>query len=891
MGFLLLVMVSLAAELVSNDQPILVRYQGQFYTPMWAEYPETTFGGDFPTPTDYLDPFIRQQLAQPGNWAIYAPNRYGPKALNYFAKEPNPAAPSADNWLGTDDRGRDLLAQLLYGFRVSVLFALALTASGVLLGVLTGAIQGYFGGKTDLAFQRFIEIWGSMPELYLLIIFSAVLEPSVTLLLVLLSLFGWMGLSDYVRAEFLRNRQMDYVRAARAMGVGHWQIITRHILPNSLTPVVTFLPFRMSAAILALTSLDFLGLGVPPGTPSLGELLSQGKNNIDAWWISLSTFAVLVVTLLLLTFMGDALRDALDPRKTDHSPSESEASHEAAATTTALEATSSPASNPSLLDVHHLSIAFGAKPVVKGVSLSLKAGQRLALVGESGSGKTITAMALMGLLADAKVTGHFSLNQRPLQTLTEREWESIRGKDLAMVFQEPMTALNPVHRVGQQISDVLLRHRELTPAESEVEVHALLQSVGLVDVANVADAEASSRRYGNAYPHQLSGGQRQRVLIAMALAGRPKVLFADEPTTALDATLRTQILDVLAAHQQASGMALVLISHDLQLVRSYADHVVVMQNGVVVEHGDTEALFHAPQHPYTRDLLNSAPTRNLTEIPDLEPPTVLSASNLEVQFPVPTPGIQGWWQQRHRMVLHGINFQLQKGQTLAVVGESGSGKTTLALAAMQLVASTGSVTVMGREWSKQPDENRKQRQLVQVVFQDPFGSLSPRLTVEELVAEGLRVHEPHLTPIQRRLRVLNTLTAVGLRASAATETSDTDLLTRYPHQFSGGQRQRLAVARALVVNPAVLVLDEPTSALDVTVQKQVLGMLQQLQQTMGLSYLLITHDMAVVNAMAHRVLVLKDGQTMEYGAWSQVSKQPAHPYTKQLLEAAGFATI
>ncbi len=315
--FCALVLVSLCAELVSNDKPLIVRYEGQTYFPMLRDYSEKTFGGDFDTPTDYLDPFIQQRLNTDGNWALYTLNRYGPNTLNYFAKSPNPSAPTADNWLGTDDRGRDLLAQLLYGFRVSVLFGLALTVTGVALGVVTGAIQGFFGGKTDLAFQRFIEIWGSMPELYLLIIFSAVFAPSIALLLILLSLFGWMGLSDYVRAEFLRNRQLDYVKAARALGVGNWHIIWRHILPNSLTPVVTFLPFRMSAAILALTSLDFLGLGVPPGTPSLGELLSQGKNSIDAWWISLSTFAVLVVTLLLLTFMGDALRDALDPRKAD----------------------------------------------------------------------------------------------------------------------------------------------------------------------------------------------------------------------------------------------------------------------------------------------------------------------------------------------------------------------------------------------------------------------------------------------------------------------------------------------------------------------------------------------------------------------------------------------
>ena len=316
--FCTLVVISLAAELVSNDRPLVVRYEGQTYFPMLKDYPETTFGGDFQTPADYLDPYVRRRITEGGNWALYTLNPYGANTLNYFAKQPNPSGPSRDNWLGTDDRGRDLLAQLIYGFRVSVLFGMALTVVGVALGVAAGAVQGFFGGKTDLAFQRFIEIWGSMPELYLLIIFSAVFAPSIALLLVLLSLFGWMGLSDYVRAEFLRNRQLDYVKAARALGVKSGHIIWRHILPNSMTPVVTFLPFRMGAAILALTSLDFLGLGVPPGTPSLGELLSQGKNNIDAWWISIFTFAVLVTTLLLLTFMGDALRDALDPRKAEH---------------------------------------------------------------------------------------------------------------------------------------------------------------------------------------------------------------------------------------------------------------------------------------------------------------------------------------------------------------------------------------------------------------------------------------------------------------------------------------------------------------------------------------------------------------------------------------------
>ncbi|MFE1572523.1 ABC transporter permease [Comamonas odontotermitis] len=347
--FVVLVVVSLFAEVISNDKPLVVRYEGHTYFPLAKDYPETTFGGDFHTTTDFLDPFIQQQLTKDGNWAIFPINRYGKSTINYFAKAPNPSPPSRDNWLGTDDRGRDLLAQLLYGFRVSVLFGLALMAIGVLLGVVAGAIQGFFGGKTDLLLQRLSEIWGSMPELYLLIIFSAVFAPSVALLLILLSLFGWLGLADYVRAEFLRNRQLDYVKSARALGVPNWQIMWRHILPNSLTPVVTFLPFRMSAAILTLTSLDFLGLGVPPGTPSLGELLSQGKNNIDAWWISLATFGVLVITLLLLTFMGDALRDALDPRKQLNTPA---APSNKAQTATQTVATSLPA-QPGHAEVRH----------------------------------------------------------------------------------------------------------------------------------------------------------------------------------------------------------------------------------------------------------------------------------------------------------------------------------------------------------------------------------------------------------------------------------------------------------------------------------------------------------------------------------------------------------
>lgn len=306
--------ISLLAELVSNDKPYVVHYQQQLYFPLFKTYPETTFGGDFPTPSDYLDPFMQQQLASDGNWAIFPPNRYAADTLNYFASAPNPAPPSHDNLLGTDDKGRDLLARLLYGFRTSALFALALTLTGSVLGVVIGGIQGYFGGRVDLFGQRVSEIWAALPELYLLIIFTAIFAPSLSLLLILMTLLGWMGLADYTRAEFLRHRNREYVLAARSMGLSDWQIIRRHVLPNSLTPVLAFLPFRMGAAILALTSLDFLGLGVGQQTASLGELLAQGKANLDAWWISMSTFAVLLTLMLLLVFIGEGLRQALDPR-------------------------------------------------------------------------------------------------------------------------------------------------------------------------------------------------------------------------------------------------------------------------------------------------------------------------------------------------------------------------------------------------------------------------------------------------------------------------------------------------------------------------------------------------------------------------------------------------
>lgn len=313
--FSIFLLIGLFAEVISNDKPFLVHYEGGYYFPIFKAYPETKFGGDFETEADYQDPYIREKITAGDNWTLFPINPHSYASINQELDAPVPSPPTRVNYLGTDDRGRDVLARLIYGFRLSVLFGLALTLVGTLIGILAGAVQGYFAGRTDLYLQRFIEIWSAMPELYLLIIMASIFKPSVLLLIILLSMFGWMGLSDYVRAEFLKGRNMDYVLASKALGVRNTTIMFRHLLPNGMTPVITFLPFRMSGSILALTSLDFLGLGVPPPTPSLGELLAQGKSNIDAWWLSISTFVVLVGTLILLIFIGEALREAFDPRK------------------------------------------------------------------------------------------------------------------------------------------------------------------------------------------------------------------------------------------------------------------------------------------------------------------------------------------------------------------------------------------------------------------------------------------------------------------------------------------------------------------------------------------------------------------------------------------------
>ena len=538
-------------------------------------------------------------------------------------------------------------------------------------------------------------------------------------------------------------------------------------------------------------------------------------------------------------------------------------------------------SEQTLLSVRNLRVSFGDKEVVRDVSFDLAAGEKLALVGESGSGKTITALSLLRLAGDAKLQGQALLQGRDLLSLDERQMQAVRGGDIAMIFQEPMTALNPLLTIGSQIAEVLQLKQGLSKAQAMKEAVELLATTGIPEPARRADS----------YAHQLSGGQRQRAMIAMALASRPKLLLADEPTTALDVTLRGQILDLLSDLQRQTGMAVLLITHDLNLVRRFADRVAVMEQGVLVEQGPVAQVMTAPVHPYTRKLMASKPQRNVNEepVPASQAPA-LAGQGLRVSYPTPLPGFRGWFKRGSFVALQGADLHMPPGRTLGVVGESGSGKSTLAQAVLGLLPFEGELKIEQQAW-QQPSmrntpANRALRRVVQVVFQDPFSSLSPRMTVEEIVAEGLLVHAPQLSAQERQAQVVEMLNAVGLG-----EAQFPGLLARYPHEFSGGQRQRLAIARALIVQPQLLVLDEPTSALDVTIQQQVLALLQRLQKERGLAYLLITHDVDVIRAMAHEVLVMKDGVIVESGTVQQVLAAPKDAYTRKLVAAAGVPAL
>lgn len=543
-----------------------------------------------------------------------------------------------------------------------------------------------------------------------------------------------------------------------------------------------------------------------------------------------------------------------------------------------------------LLRYEDFSISFGSgrreKFAVSHLDLEIGVGERVALVGESGSGKTLTALAPLRLEPEgAKTSGRIlwsgkstdasnpsvNLLDLPIQAIRE-----IRGREIAMVFQEPMTALNPLFTIGNQIVEAVQIYQPLiSKADGISAAIELLKKTGIPE---------PEKRF-HSYPHQLSGGQRQRAMIAMALACKPRLLIADEPTTALDVSLRLQILDLLKELQEESkdhgGMAILLITHDLNLVKHFAQRVAVLNQGNLMEVGSTKQVFEHSDNAYTKALVNSEPVRDLAPVMPLAP-VLLKTENLSVSYPG-TESTSWFKKAPHHQVLRKVGFELKQGQTIGVIGESGSGKTTLGMAVLGLLGDsaaqiTGAVDVLGKDWQKlKPLERRAMRSSLQVIFQDPFGSLSPRMNVMQIVSEGLDVHFPNLSAVERESRVLDILREVGIDRSA---------LTRYPHEFSGGQRQRIAIARALILKPQILVLDEPTSALDVSIQKQVLALLTELQKKYNLAYLMISHDLAVIRAMSHEVMVLKAGRVVEFGDTETLIKYPRQSYTQELFAAA-----
>jgi microcin C transport system ATP-binding protein len=520
----------------------------------------------------------------------------------------------------------------------------------------------------------------------------------------------------------------------------------------------------------------------------------------------------------------------------------------------------------SLLSVDRLNVAFGEKRVVRDVSFRLDRGETLALVGESGSGKSLTALSLLQLLPPGAVcTGHIMLDGHEMIGLPPAKLSKLRGAVAGMVFQEPLTSLNPLTKIGRQVAEAIKLHRKMEKPELRARVVEVLSSAGFSDAAHRLDA----------FPHQLSGGQRQRVMIAMALANDPALLIADEPTTALDVTIQAHILRVLADQKAARGLALLLISHDLTIVRRYADRVCVMKDGMIVESGRVAEVFAAPRHSYTKMLLAAEP-KGLPMPCKLDAPMIMEARDLKVHFPIR----RGMLRRTigHVRAVDGISLCIRRGETVGLVGESGSGKSTTGFALLRMEPAVGYVAFEGTELCDVSRRDlRKLRARMQIVFQDPFGSLSPRLMVGEIIAEGLSVHEPELSKADRDARVAEALDEVGLpRASA----------DRYPHEFSGGQRQRVAIARALVLKPHFIVLDEPTSALDMSVQAQIVDLLRRIQEEHQLGYLFISHDLRVIRALAHRVVVMRHGVVVEEGTSEQIFSRPEQEYTRALMRAA-----
>ena len=742
---------------------------------------------------------------------------------------------------GTDANGRDLLVRILVAGRISLAVGALASIVALGIGVTWGAVAGYAGGRVDGAMMRFVDLVYALPFIFLVIVLVALFGRTLWLIFIAIGAVEWLDMARIVRGQTLSLKRREFVLAAHALGASDASILRVHIVPNMAAPIVAYLALLVPRVILAESFLSFLGLGVQEPLTSWGTLIADGARHVQGS-VHLLVFPALAlaITVVAANQLGEAILRAGSSHQSDVSRVSE------------------------LLRFESLGVCFGDVEAVRDLSLAVAAGETAAIVGESGSGKSVAMLAALGLLPrSAGVRGRVLFEGRDLLALDRPALDRIRGKAVSIIFQEPQSALDPLFPVGAQIAAVLRYGRGLTRREARARALALLEEVDIAEPA----------RRARAYPHELSGGQRQRVAIAMAIACEPALVIADEPTTALDVTVAARILTLLAELKARRNMALILISHDLGLVRRVADSVHVMEKGRLVESGPTEVVTLRPREAYTLKLL--AADELAPAAPGQPGAPLLEAHDVGVRYPLRG----GWfWQKRYFVAVEGVSLAIAEGETLGLIGESGSGKSTLGRALLKLEPSTGRFVYAGRDLAPlSKAAMRPLRRELQIVFQDPFSSLSPRRTVGAIVGEGLAIHTPDLSPAVRAEKIARAMADVGLPA---------DFAERLPHALSGGQRQRVAIARAIVLEPRLIVLDEPTSALDRSIQAEVLALLARLQAERGLAYLLITHDLAVVRAMAGRLAVMRGGRIIETGATEDVMASPREAYTRSLVDAA-----
>ncbi len=814
------------------------------------------------------------------------------------------APPSAAHWLGQDEFGRDVLSRLLHGAQVSLSVAFATGAVAAIIGIAAGLVGGYFGGIAEILTVRIAEFMLSFPPILLALLVIAFTGPGTVTLIATLAIFYAPEFARIAYGEVRSVKQKEYVEAMRALGAGSFRILRKTILPNISAPLFVQFSLVVASAIVVESGLSFLGLGIVPPTPSWGLMIRGARaylemNPLGLLW----PCAALVTTIFIVNSLCDAVRDVFDPRtaKLKGLPVVQDPTGEAEDRV----GTSLPEHVQLAVEGLRTEFATPNGPVaaVKDISFQLNRGETLAVVGESGSGKSVTSLSIMGLLPQsvAQVTsGRMTFAAKSGKTydlaqLSAETARSLRGGDVAMIFQEPMTSLNPVYRIGDQIAEAILAHRDCSRAEARERALEMLKKVRISDPERRLDQ----------FPFELSGGMRQRVMIAMALACKPKLLIADEPTTALDVTIQAQILDLVKDLQKEEDMSILFITHDMGVVAEVADRTVVMYNGEAVETGATTDIFARPKHPYTKSLLSAVPklgsmgdhdrpmrfpvvdrATGQSDVPAEVPDTVktderpvLEVSGLTTRFLIRS-GVLGRVSGRVHAV-ENVSFSLRGGETLALVGESGCGKSTTGRSVLRLVEPlAGSVLLDGVDVMKLgADELREQRKRMQMIFQDPFGSLDPRQNIGAAIAEPLLINGL-ATQAQARDKVADLLKQVGLQPG---------MTSRYPHEFSGGQRQRICIARALALEPRMIVADEAVSALDVSVKAQVVNLMLDLQAQMGLSYLFVSHDMAVVERVSHRVAVMYLGEIVEIGPRAAIFGNPQHPYTRRLLAAVPIA--